>query len=115
MLLTASCRKYEFVTFILVCVEITAKLLESFQNPTPSEDEEIVVIDKFIRKYSRSYNFDSDIFKKILIMNIDCRVLNYATTAQEQVIYISKKPQPLIPPIIHKIPILPITKQLHEF
>lgn len=69
-----------------VCIEkITKTLLESFQNPTPSEDEEISIIDKFVKKYSSSYNFDSDDFKKILIMNIDCRVLNYASVTSEQV------------------------------
>lgn len=51
-------------------------MLASFENPTPNEEEEIAIIDKFIKKYSHTYAFDSDEFMKIMILNIDCRVLN---------------------------------------
>jgi len=57
-------------------LERVAHLLESFENPCPDEDEEIAVIDKFIKKYSNTYSFDSYEFMKIMILNIDCRVLN---------------------------------------
>jgi len=40
-----------------------SQLLASLQNTDPKEEEEIAIIDKFIKKYSHSYNFDSDDFK----------------------------------------------------
>ena len=62
--------------FDLIYVERASALLASFENPAPDEEEEIATIDKFIKKYSHTYTFDSDEFIKIMILNIDCRVLN---------------------------------------